>query len=56
MSFLEIQIFKKIIARKKNLQKLNLTKENLPKKIIRRNQTGNLEKIVRIHFADKTIA
>ena len=57
MSCLKIQIFKKkVFAPKKNTQKVNLTEENLPKELLDEIRTGNVEKSVRIHKTDKTIA
>ena len=35
---------------------MNLTSESLPKELLDKIRTGNVEKIVRIHITDKTIA
>ena len=56
MSCLKIQIFKKILSTKENTQNVSLTGENLPKELLDKISTGNVEKIVRILLTDKNIA
>ena len=56
MSCLKIQNFKKKILPKENTQNVNLTCENLPKKLLDKIGTGNVEKIVRVLLTDKNIA
>ena len=56
MSCLKIQNFKKKILPKENTQNVNLTCENLPKKLLDEIGTGNVEKIVRVLLTDKNIA
>ena len=41
---------------KENTQNVSLTGENLPKGLLDEISAGNVEKIVRIHLADKNIA
>ena len=52
----ENSILKKIFLPKENTQTVNLTSENLPKELLDKIRTGNVEKIVWIHMTDKTIA
>ena len=47
---------KKIFLPKENTQTVNLTSENLPKELLDKIRTGNVEKIVWIHMTVKTIA
>ena len=49
------KIQKKILP-KENTQNVSLTGENLPKELLDKISTGNLEKIVRILLTDKNIA
>ena len=56
MSCLKIQIFKKKLSTKENTQNVSLTGENLPKELLDKISTGNVEKIVRILLTDKNIA
>ena len=55
MSCLKIQNFKKIFLPKENTQN-SLTGENLPKELLDKISTGNVEKIVQILLTDKNIA
>ena len=55
MSCLKIQNFKKIFLPKENTQNVSLTGENLPKDLLDKISTGNVEKIVRILLTDKNI-
>ena len=56
MSCLKIQNFKKIFLPKENTQNVSLTGEILPKELLDKISTGNVEKIVRILLTDKNIA
>ena len=56
MSCLKIQSFKKIFLPKENTQNVSLTGENLPKELLDKISTGNVEKIMRILLTDKNIA
>ena len=56
MSCLKIQNFQKNFLPKENTQNVSLTGENLPKELLDEINTGNVEKIVRIHLTDKNIA
>ena len=56
MSCLKIQNFKKIFLPKENTQNVSLTDENIPKELLDKISTGNVEKIVRILLTDKNIA
>ena len=56
MSCFKFHYFKKIISPKKIRQNVKLTSENLPKEFVDEIKTGNVEKNVLIHMADKTIA
>ena len=56
MSCLKIQNFKKIFLPKENTQNVSLTGENLPKELLDKISTENVEKTVRILLTDKNIA
>ena len=56
MSCLKIQNFKKIFLPKENTQNVSLTGDNLPKELLDKISTGDVEKIVRILLTDKNIA
>ena len=56
MSSLKIENFKKKFLPKENTQNVSLTGENLPKELLDKISTGNVEKIVRILLTDKNIA
>ena len=47
--------FQKNIFAKKNTQNVSLTGENLPKELLDKISTGNVEKFVRILLTDKNI-
>ena len=55
MSCLKIQNQKKKLP-KENTQNVSLNRENLPKDLLDKISTGNVEKNVRIHLIDKNIA